>query len=223
MSPPQLLLPIHVIAATLLIQLILMIILAIGLFLFVRGERLIDVAQPFRAVSMFSLALLLLGATLASFSFILLSNDFYKVWGALFPGVTFSTIEARTALSIVFVMDLALTAILMMVTGGSKHSPFSAVLFMIPALAIFLRESAGWFIAYALISASVFLVLLNMPARNPDSDSNPFYKKAFAFISLACLALLMFIGYITRPLSLDEIAGHDLPVSVLPPADKAIP
>lgn len=36
-------------------------------------------------------------------------------------------------------------------------------------------------------------------------EANPFHKQAFAFMSIACLALSMFTGYITRPIPIDQL------------------
>lgn len=152
---------------------------------------------------------LVLGFILFSFAFLGMSQEFYAIWKPMFPGVELGTIESRTALSIIFMLDLLLLALLIHKTGGSVASPFTNALFMLPALAIFLRESPMRFVLYALTAFLIFWVLLTPRFAPPTTtEENPNHRRSVSFVAFSCLAISMFIGYITRPVPIDEIMAN---------------
>ena len=87
-------------------------------------------------------------------------------------------------------------------TGGSENSSCTSMLLTIPALAIFLRLSASTFIALAIFSALMYVVLL-YPFR--DSDIKVKGVPAKAFMNVYCLALSMVTGYITKPIPIVDM------------------
>jgi hypothetical protein len=91
-------------------------------------------------------------------------------------------------------------------TGGAKGSPFTSVLFLIPALAIFLREPPKHFLGYAAFIGILYVWSL---ARERLDDDDPMEEATRGAVNLShgvvnvtCLAVAMLTGYITRPVSL---------------------
>jgi hypothetical protein len=98
---------------------------------------------------------------------------------------------------IVFLLDVFCSALLVHLTGGSFKSPFTPVYFILPAMAFFLRESPRRVILYTFLISVFFGLGFLAPRRRPEEDVSP--VGAYAFVSLACLALSVVIGYLTRP------------------------
>jgi hypothetical protein len=159
----------------------------------------------------------LYGATilLAIFSIlaVAMSADFYAIWAPILGDVTLPTIARSNAFAWVFTLDIVVTMVLVAWTGGTLESPFTAVLFLIPALAIFLRETPTKFFLYAtLVGVYYYLsVGFDMRKRATYESLDPFttYSRfgntavaAHRFVNLGCLALATVIGYITRPIAL---------------------
>ena len=100
-----------------------------------------------------------------------------------------------------FLLDIIGAALLMGITGGSKDSPFSAVLFMLPALAIFLREDPSRFFFYTGLAVVLFLILRKAGDMGKAVLENPKVQLSFQVVTLGCLALSSLVGYATRPTS----------------------
>lgn len=203
MTPEQSIQPLNVAAATLLVQLMFMLLLSITVSIY-HSQR----STPFSVVTLDPLVLPskqlrrspTLFVALGSLLVLLLSDDLYSIWSPLFQGVGINTISSTTAISIVFVVDLGLVAYLVWNSGGSRSSPFLSSLFTLPALAIFLRLPPSMFFTYAAIASVIYLVLLV-----PSFDRAQPGQSAAAFINIACLLLSMVTGYITRPVPITEL------------------
>lgn len=200
--------PLNVTGAAFLIQIILLGMLTITVFIMQSGESRLPRFPERPVPNVRHLAFLILGFTLFSFAILLASEEVIAVFGRLFEGhgLPIGNFKARSALSIVFSLDILLFGILIYQTGGSKDSPFTPVLFMLPSLAIFLRESPERFVLYAVFTGLVFLLLLIPRFSRQAPDENPHYRYSFAFVAIACLALSLFIGYITRPVPIEQLA-----------------
>lgn len=205
MTADQTIQPLNVAGATLLIQLFFLGILAAtasihkwsanrqGAFEFQLRSKVIFITSGYKTS-------LLLLATIVSFAVLLVSDDFYNLWRPLFTGVEINTIKSSTSISIVFVMDIVITSLLIWSSGGTENSPFTVGLLTIPSLAIFLRESPQHFLTYAVVAALAYCTLLIRQRH----FSEP-VRSATAFMSMSCLALTMFTGYITRPVPINEL------------------
>lgn len=208
MEPEQSIQPLNVAAATLLIELLLITLLAITSSLFrgsrwqplgssrlglgLPGEVHIAGAALRRSPTLF--------VALASFAALLISDELYSIWSPIFQGVGINTISAATAIGTVFILNLLLVGYLVFATGGSRTSPFLSALFTIPALAIFLRLPPSMFIAFAVVACILYLVLLI-----PDLERVQSNHSAAAFMNISCLLLSMFTGYITRPVAINDL------------------
>ena len=222
MSLEQSIQPLNVAAATLLIQLMFVGILGVTSTLYQSRrwamapvaafeERLLPPAQLRRSPT----TLLALG----SFALLLVSDELYSIWSPLFHGVGINTMSARTAIFLVFLLNLGVVGYLIAVTGGSRSSPFLSALFMLPALAIFLRLPPSSFLTFSVMAGLIYVLLLA-----PGIERQQPSQKPAAFMNLACLFLSIFTGYITRPVPINElpapISQHLTPTvpSPTPPA-----
>lgn len=221
MQPEQTIQPLNVAAATLLVQLLFMTLLAIASSLYdsqrsvigvrrMRGEEG-DAGPPLRKTPTLFLALL-------SFAILLVSDELYSIWSPIFQGVGINTMSAATAIALVFYLDIALVGFLIACSGGSGSSPFVPALFTLPALAIFLRLPPSLFLAFTVVAALVYFLMLTQPfAREASGQS------AAAFMNIACLCLSIFTGYITRPVSIGELKLPTARAQGATPATSSIP
>ncbi|MDA8447471.1 hypothetical protein [Paracidovorax valerianellae] len=221
MAPEQSIQPLNVAAATLLIQLLLITLLAITSSLF-RGKRW----EPARE-SRLDLGLRAeehiagmplrrsptLFVALASFAVLLISDELYSIWSPIFQGVGINTISAAAAIGTVFILNLSLVGYLVFATGGSRSSPFLSALFTIPALAIFLRLPPSMFITYAIVACFLYLLLLVPTLERVQAN-----QSAAAFMNISCLLLSMFTGYITRPVPINELKASSSKPAISVPA-----
>lgn len=194
--------PLNVGAATLLIQLVLVLLLSITCWHYsstirLPGGRYLTRADH-EAESIRRSPLIFV--FIASFAVLLVSDEFYGIWGPLFKGVGINTLPKISAIGFVFVIDFLLVGYLMAITGGSRYSLFTSTLFTIPSLAIFLRLPPNMFVTYAVIASIVYLVFLYI-------QSEPYGSSGFpsAFMHISCLLLAMLIGYITRPVPINQL------------------
>ena len=152
---------------------------------------------------MISLPLFLV--SIISIVILMLSDSMYgDVWGPYFPGIGLNTISTNTSVTVVFIADLILVSYFMYLTGGSDESPYTSILLTIPALAIFLRLSASTFISMATLSTFIYLLLLWV-SKKSNNHVNTISAKAF--INIFCLFISMLTGYITKPISIEELTN----------------
>ena len=124
--------PVNVTGAIIVVQLCLLIIISLGIFL--NTER---VARRSKQRSYGATIILAVFSLLA----ISMSADFYAIWSPILGDVSLPTIARSNAFAWVFTLDIVFVFALIFWTGGTMASPFTSVLFLIPALAIFLRET----------------------------------------------------------------------------------
>ncbi|MDO8723026.1 MAG: hypothetical protein Q7J31_12510 [Syntrophales bacterium] len=140
---------------------------------------------------------IILSLTLISFGALFFSDEFSKIYSPVFGGANLSAIKWSTAICAVFIANTIVVYILVAVTGGSMASPFTPVYFMLPALAIFLREPVGRVVVYLLLVIALF----SFNFRHNSQNSEIIFRKkvAYWFVALACFMLTTYIGFITRP------------------------
>ncbi|HDR9510436.1 TPA: hypothetical protein QDC03_005602 [Burkholderia cepacia] len=182
--------PLNIAGGTIVVQIALIMILLLGVWLTQhRNPTTNDKHLP---LSIIVVTLLLSLAVLVA------TRDFYGVWSPILGDLVFPTVSDSGGLVVSFCIDLIAVTLLLLYTGGAKESPFTSVLFLIPALAIFLREPPWHFFGYAGYAAVVysFSLKVGITGRGSVGDS------ASGWVNLACLGLTMLTGYITRPLPL---------------------
>ena len=109
-----------------------------------------------------------------------------------------SVIPFHLAKKIVFILDILCITKLIRLTGGSIASPFNPALFLLPSLAMFLKESLTMIIVYiALILFSFVINFLGL-SRFPDEFLNhPRIKLAYGGVTIFCFILSTYIGFTT--------------------------
>ncbi len=143
---------------------------------------------------------LVLGFALITLACLAFSQDFILLSKPAFGDVEFPALPRDDAFLVVFVLDIVGAGLLMGITGGSKDSPFSSVLFALPALAIFLRETPARFFIYTALAVILFLLFPRPNTAGNAVLENPKHILAFQLVTLGCLALSSLVGYATRPL-----------------------
>jgi hypothetical protein len=130
----------------------------------------------------------------------MLSEDYVGLSRPAFGDVVFPALVRSDAFLIVFLFDIVGAGFLIWLTGGSRESPFSAVLFSLPALSIFLRETPARFGLYTYLVVVAFLFVSRSTAAGKSMQENPRYLLAFQLVTLGCLFLSSLVGYATRPI-----------------------
>jgi hypothetical protein len=144
-----------------------------------------------------------LAACLALFSILLiaLTDDFYTVWSPITGDLQLPTLGRGGVFLFIFGMDIVACMILIAWTGGTRSSPYTAVLFLIPALAMFLREPPIKFFIYSTVVGIYYLVtcrpeLAGRVHMGWEKDGTVY---AHRVVNIGCLILATVTGYITRP------------------------
>ena len=184
----------NIIGATLVFQICVIGILFIGVWLMDRSSRA-RWAQGYIACF---LAMALPVTALA------LTESNYQSWSGFLEDISHLgnalTIPDNLSLASVFFVNILILSWFIHQTGGSRNSPFTPILFVIPTLAIFLYEPPKRFLFYAVLIAIVYFATSKIEAHQSEGTWEPDHTlSANRFVNLACLILSALIGYITRP------------------------
>jgi hypothetical protein len=185
--------PVNVAGAILIVQVCLLAMMTGGLWVYMNQKNMLNVGKQF-----FTLLILAI-ISIVSVAFI---TDFYPIWSPILGPNEIPTIDRNNAFAVLFFFDIAITWKLISTTGGSKDSPFTPILFLIPALAIFLREPPIRFIIYAIV---VYIIYYTASYKKTASinlfhEADDNVASAHRFVNFTCLALSVIIGFITRPI-----------------------
>jgi hypothetical protein len=135
--------------------------------------------------------------TLFPVGLLIFSDAFASTTQPLFGTLPMAFLRWQTALLWVFLIDIGCVAFLVKSSGGSYRSPFTPVFFILPAMAFFLREPAGHVVTYLITTGLFFTWGLSGDSDNRGKAEQP--VAAYWLVSVACLLLSGFIGYLTRP------------------------
>ena len=185
--------PSTIISAAVVMQLFLVLIAGLGGYLIDREERS---ASRFyeNPAHVGRQAWVIVAFAIVTLGLLVLSDGFAGSWIALSTPTLISLIGWSRALLIVFLADIFWTFILVWQTAGTDHSPFTALYFVLPAFAFFLRESPKRVLVYVLCVAICFTIgffLQESEERRPN-------RFPFWVVSMLCLGLSLMIGYLTR-------------------------
>lgn len=195
--------PVSFAGASIVIQVFLLLISYVAL-------SLLSKSQPSRTIANGSYSTLIVW-TLIALLLILFSEDLYSTWGVTLGELTLPTIPRSLSFLAVFVLDIVFVTILILRTGGTKRSPFTSVLLLLPTLAIFLNEPRWRFLLYSFICGAIYATTLRLSfsSSREHSDRSGFYESArddeqaedwsVRWTNLSCLALATLIGFITAP------------------------
>jgi hypothetical protein len=145
---------------------------------------------------------------------LVLSDELYQAWSPILGDLAMHNgIARQSTFPILFISDLIGAFWLVAKTGGSKSSPFTSVLLLVPSLAIFLREPAARFILYSTTAGILYLWgLSRLPGGTHDIDVlrgigglQPSFSEirtdtsAHAITNIGGLLIATLTGFITRP------------------------
>ena len=185
-------------SGTLLSQVLVLVILALGALL---------LSQPYgrlrerSRIPLPSHPALILGMTLFTLVPLLLSHGFAPAWRPLVGTLAPSAISDGWTMLIVLVVDILGLSVLVAATGGSQQSPFQAVYFLLPTLALFLRQSPTRVLVTATVVFVSFSVLMGPRHFHNGHGYGGDRHNAISywFVSMASLAVAVYIGLATTP------------------------
>lgn len=189
--------PINITAAALITQFSIIIIMFVGATILRGGEKYLPFYRDVPRSSFFGW--LILTFALVTIGGLIFSDEFSSFWKPLFGTIAFPTIQWSVALLIMFTLNIICVSILVRGTGGSFVSPFSPIYFILPALAIFLREGMGRIIIYLMLVSIMFTLNLKYRDRLAEEVGGKSRSFAYWLVSILCFILATFIGYVTRP------------------------
>lgn len=199
MTPPDGIQPVNIIAATILMQIFLILIMYIGVQLI---KRIANHARIFNSYPITTLvfAWRILPFSIITIVLLLFSNDFTGLWAPLFPGLPLPTLASSDTVLLVVAANIIFVSYLIYLSGGSQASPFSSILFTLPTLSIFLRvpfKGVLFFVILVWITFSTTYIVYSKPQEKIDHLKG-YFSTAFYAISVMCLLLTTLIAYVTR-------------------------
>lgn len=189
--------PVNITAAALITQFALVIIVFVTTVIMRWGEPRESVFRD--SPNSTRLHVVTLGFGVLTIGCLLFSDEFANIWKPLFTEMPFGGLGWSFALQTTFLLNIVWVTVLAAMTGGGTTSPFSPIYFIVPALAIFLRESPGRIVLdVVLVSVGFSWNLLTGGVRGGDRGGTN-RTLAYGFVSVACLVLSTLIGFVTRP------------------------
>jgi hypothetical protein len=195
--------PVTLAAAAMIAQFSIVVIFVVGLLIIKAGEPSVPRYRSETASS--ELVWILLIFSVVTLGALLLTKNFARVWKPAFGYPSFEGFALSDSLMAIFTMNAICTSIVVHKTAGSRSSPFSAMFFVYPSLAIFLHEPVGRVLYYVAVLIVIFsLNLVWFDSRQEDLKTTSFgYSVSdgqfvYWFVSVAAFVLSMAIGLITR-------------------------
>ncbi len=139
----------------------------------------------------------LLILVLGSLFILVFTQEQSSSWLGLFKNTSFTGIPRDLAMPLVFAIDIIIASRIVYATGGSIYSPFQPIFFLIPTLAVLLYEPSIRVVIYAFVVATAFIAFMAQ-SRSPRLTDKTSGRVAYAFVSVACLALAVAVGLLTR-------------------------
>lgn len=131
---------------------------------------------------------------------LMFTEGYSATWAPVLGASSGSALSRATSMLTVFLADIAAVHILVWRTGGSRQSPFQAIYFLIPTLALFLREPLRHVLLYlALVILSYSLLSASSEVFEYRNEVSV-HRFAYWFGTVACFVLATYIGYVTRPI-----------------------
>jgi len=140
--------------------------------------------------------------TLITFGILFFSDSLIELWSPVFGNAMLSGIRSEFAITLVQAANLGAAGALVKSSGGTRQSPFTGGLLLIPTLAIFLRQPT-WYVLFFTIGAAVMTVAMHRRAVHKFEPLDEYVEiwdsRAALFLNIASLALATWIGLLTRP------------------------
>jgi hypothetical protein len=188
--------PVAVVGGAMIAQVSLIGIMLIGGLFIRRSDR---VARLWNRSTLAIFSWLILALAVTTLGILGTTDAFSSVWVPLFgEGNLPALFGWSSALRITIVLDILAVTVLVLGTGGAKNSPFQPLYFLIPTLAIFLREPKAWIATYVVLASLAFSVsLANRPVHQQDEQGR--WLVAYWFVTISSFVLAAYIGVVTRP------------------------
>lgn len=195
-------------AAAITTQIAIIVILVIGAFLIWRAEQRIPYYKKAKGTDATAFGWVLLLLLLFTLVPLVFSQGFASTWSPVFGGLHVPTFPTSTAVKAMFILDIIGLSVIMYYTGGSRESAFSPLLFVIPALALFLRQSFTAVLVYTGILFVCFWCLLYNSRMPPSFNVNDAEqreavlaadKRAYWLITLLTMGLTTLVAFIADP------------------------
>lgn len=192
--------PDSILAAALVMQFMLLAIIAIGSVL---CKRLYEQWEPsYRKVGRSVYGSFILFVALITIGALVFSSSFSKDWAPVVGDIVPFSYSSAHGIELVFVVDSIAILVLTLSTGGSMRSPFTPLFFLIPTLALLLRQSPTAVIWYtAIVSVffgfATFYGYIHVQQNRLNYDEEGAAARAFAFVSIAAFWLAVYIGITT--------------------------
>ena len=192
--------PINLTSAFFVTQISMLGVIFLGLLILRKGESRFSPYSDNPRLATTDLPIWLVGFALLTTSCLAFSNEFVFFSRPMFGDVPLPSLSQSAAFLAVFIANILFSGFLIFHTGGSQNSPFSAVLLLLPAVSIFLREPPLRLLTYTLLTATVFIFTTATGTHERYNNENKKQRLAFNFVTLGCLSISTLLGYATRPI-----------------------
>lgn len=130
------------------------------------------------------------------------SATFSKDWAPIVGNIVPLSYSSPHAIAFVFVVDTITVMVLTVSTGGAFRSPFTALFFLIPTLALLLRQSPHAVIWYTALVTVCFIAAaahghFHTHGERLSYEDERAAVMAFAFVSIAAFWLAVYVGITT--------------------------
>jgi hypothetical protein len=198
----------NIAVAALITQLLMTVIMIVGAFLIWTAEQRIPYYRKAKGPDAKTFGWVILLVVVFTIVPLILADAIVALWAPVFAGVHVPTVPTATAIEAMFVVDILGIATLVYQTGGSRMSAFSPLLFVLPALALFLQQSFRSVIFLSVLLFFAFWLLMRrnrLPASYTTKDVDELAAVeradgwAFWWITLLTLALTTIVAFIADP------------------------
>jgi hypothetical protein len=195
--PPVTVTPANITSAAVIAQFCILAIVGLGWLGIRRDHRF---ASLFRErPSYIQQGVILLIFAFLTLGLLLFSDAFSNSWLPLFGRVSFLGLNWSRSMLWLFSLDIIFVSVLVFTTGGSQDSPFNSLFFLLPAIALFLREPSDRIVSYVVAVCLAFTACLPKTPHDDEEEEDSLRRKtAYGLVTLATFAVATLIGYITR-------------------------
>jgi len=127
------------------------------------------------------------------------SDEYSATWHPLFGNFPIKGLSWANALFFTFIADIIWVTVLVAMSGGSAVSPFAPLYFLIPPVAIFLREPPQHLFLYVGVVCVLFTVTFFRSENGAPEVGRSRRRYAVWFVSVSSFIVAAVIGYVTRP------------------------
>lgn len=194
--------PINIVAAALVTQILIIMTWSLGTWLlggrsYRRIIRLTIKHDPLKIYVM-RFPTVIIATTILSLGILVSSDEFVNAWKPLLGKLTFSTgLATVNATSVMFYIDIFVVAYFVWKTEGTRKSPFGPLLFMLPTLAIFLRQPLPQIFTYMVLVLLFFTVLMFCRPLSDSLELDRAIAQSFWAVSFLCFVLTSFLAVLT--------------------------